>query len=80
MLHALGSWDGEPSTPHLSRPCQIRSFRGSQERGLGTIKVGLLTGDNVINGDAPVVVMTTEVLRNMIYDASPAALDRSAKR
>ncbi len=36
--------------------------------------VGLLTGDNVINGDAPVVVMTTEVLRNMIY-AESRALD-----
>ena len=34
---------------------------------------GLLTGDNAINGDAPVVVMTTEVLRNMIYAGSPAA-------
>lgn len=33
----------------------------------GADRVGLLTGDNVINGDAPVVVMTTEVLRNMIY-------------
>jgi ATP-dependent RNA helicase HelY len=33
--------------------------------------VGLLTGDNAINGDAPVVVMTTEVLRNMLYAASP---------
>src|SRR2546429_4678428 len=32
--------------------------------------VGLLTGDNSINGDAPVVVMTTEVLRNMIYAGS----------
>src|SRR6266571_866148 len=30
-------------------------------------KVGLLTGDNSINGDAAVVVMTTEVLRNMLY-------------
>ena len=29
--------------------------------------VGLLTGDTSINGDAPVVVMTTEVLRNMLY-------------
>src|SRR3954471_7590940 len=28
----------------------------------GQAKVGLLTGDNAINGDAPVVVMTTEVL------------------
>ena len=33
----------------------------------GESKVGLLTGDNSINGDAAVVVMTTEVLRNMIY-------------
>ena len=32
--------------------------------------VGLLTGDNSINGRAPVVVMTTEVLRNMIYAES----------
>jgi ATP-dependent RNA helicase HelY len=41
----------------------------------GREMVGLLTGDNVINGDAPIVVMTTEVLRNMIYDDA-AALDR----
>ena len=38
----------------------------------GPDEVGLLTGDNSINGDAPVVVMTTEVLRNMIYGANPA--------
>jgi ATP-dependent RNA helicase HelY len=37
----------------------------------GASNVGLLTGDNSINGDAPVVVMTTEVLRNMIYEDSP---------
>src|ERR1700736_3926060 len=36
----------------------------------GAERVGLLTGDNAINGDAPVVVMTTEVLRNMIYAGS----------
>ncbi|XAS62596.1 DEAD/DEAH box helicase [Micrococcaceae bacterium Sec5.8] len=33
----------------------------------GADRVGLLTGDTSINGDAPVVVMTTEVLRNMLY-------------
>jgi ATP-dependent RNA helicase HelY len=38
----------------------------------GAANVGLLTGDNSINGDAPIVVMTTEVLRNMIYAASSA--------
>src|SRR3954469_6926925 len=38
----------------------------------GASKVGLLTGDNAVNGGAPVVVMTTEVLRNMLYADSPA--------
>ncbi len=38
----------------------------------GAGRVGLLTGDNAVNGEAPVVVMTTEVLRNMIYAASPS--------
>ena len=40
-------------------------------RRYGPEKVGLLTGDNTINGEAPVVVMTTEVLRNMLYASSP---------
>ncbi|GAB18523.1 putative helicase, partial [Gordonia effusa NBRC 100432] len=38
----------------------------------GADAVGLLTGDNSINPDADVVVMTTEVVRNMIYANSPA--------
>jgi ATP-dependent RNA helicase HelY len=37
---------------------------------LGASSVGLLTGDNTINSEAPVVVMTTEVLRNMLYERS----------
>ncbi|MGH3682393.1 MAG: DEAD/DEAH box helicase, partial [Natronosporangium sp.] len=36
----------------------------------GADRVGLLTGDNSVNGEAPVVVMTTEVLRNMLYAGS----------
>ena len=36
----------------------------------GPAAVGLLTGDSSINAEAPVVVMTTEVLRNMIYAGS----------
>ncbi len=36
----------------------------------GEQNVGLLTGDSSLNGEAPVVVMTTEVLRNMIYAGS----------
>lgn len=38
----------------------------------GAENVGLLTGDTVINPDAPIAVMTTEVLRNMIYAGSAA--------
>ena len=41
-----------------------------REYGLAT--VGLVTGENSINPDAPVVVMTTEVLRNMLYVGSDA--------
>ncbi|MFJ6652251.1 DEAD/DEAH box helicase [Microbacterium sp. NPDC091313] len=38
----------------------------------GADEVGLLTGDTNINGSARIVVMTTEVLRNMLYADSSA--------
>jgi len=41
----------------------------------GPGNVGLLTGDNSISGEAPIVVMTTEVLRNMLYAGSRTLLD-----
>lgn len=44
---------------------------GELQARYGADGVGLLTGDNSINGSAPVVVMTTEVLRNMMYAKSP---------
>src|SRR5215475_3557592 len=44
-------------------------------RRYGADTVGLLTGHNAVNGDAPVVVMTTEVLRNMLYAGSRALKD-----
>ena len=36
----------------------------------GENNVGLLTGDTNINSEAPILVMTTEVLRNMLYAGS----------
>jgi ATP-dependent RNA helicase HelY len=42
---------------------------------LGADQVGLITGDRVVNPEAPVLVVTTEVLRAMLYDRS-AALSR----
>jgi len=41
----------------------------------GNEKVGLLTGDTNINGDAQFLVMTTEVLRNMIYANSNSLIN-----
>ena len=43
-------------------------------RAYGEATVGLVTGENTINDAAPVVVMTTEILRNLIYE-DPARLD-----
>ncbi|MFG2297511.1 DEAD/DEAH box helicase [Streptomyces sp. NPDC048603] len=43
-------------------------------RRYGAEKVGLLTGDNSVNSEAPIVVMTTEVLRNMLYAGSQSLL------
>ena len=51
-----------------------QKFRDLRSRH-GDDAVGLMTGDNVIAADAPVIVMTTEVLRNMLY-AGSSALDR----
>ncbi len=39
----------------------------------GDAKVGLLTGDTSINRDAPIIVMTTEIFRNMLYGLSEDA-------
>ena len=51
-----------------------QKFRQFRQR-FGPENVGLLTGDHSIDADAPIVVMTTEVLRNMIYGGSPALHD-----
>jgi ATP-dependent RNA helicase HelY len=41
------------------------------QREFGDEHVGLVTGENTINDEAPIVVMTTEILRNVIYEDLP---------
>ncbi|HWH26022.1 MAG TPA: DEAD/DEAH box helicase [Pseudolysinimonas sp.] len=41
----------------------------------GAEQVGLLTGDSNVNSSARIVIMTTEVLRNMLYADSPLLRD-----
>ena len=42
---------------------------------LGRKRVGILTGDRKENADAPLIVGTTEILRNQLYDAMDTGVD-----
>lgn len=71
---------------HLARQTGRKAFYTTPIKALSNQKyrdlvdlygdddVGLLTGDVAINGHASTVVMTTEVLRNMVYESSPDLL------
>jgi superfamily II RNA helicase len=41
----------------------------------GSDQVGILTGDRRDNAQAPLLVMTTEILRNLLYDAASGEID-----
>ena len=58
------------STPPLSRLSRTRSTP-TWSGATAPPASGLLTGDTSVNPEAPIVVMTTEVLRNMIYAGRP---------
>jgi ATP-dependent RNA helicase HelY len=72
--HAVARALAEGSKAFYTTPIKALSNQKFADlaRRHGAHNVGLLTGDNSINGDAPIVVMTTEVLRNMIYAGSGA--------
>lgn len=55
-----------------------QKFRDLSGR-LGESRVGLLTGDVSINREADVVVMTTEVFRNMLYGTTLGAVETNLK-
>jgi len=55
---------------------KLRDFR----KKFGEENVGLLTGDNSINRDAPVLVMTTEIFRNMLYGTPIGEVGTSLER
>jgi len=41
----------------------------------GSDQVGILTGDRRENAQAPLLIMTTEILRNLLYDAASGEID-----
>ncbi len=44
-------------------------------RLFGADRVGILTGDRKDNAQAPLLIMTTEILRNLLYDAAGGEID-----
>ncbi|KAG6549969.1 hypothetical protein Mapa_008480 [Marchantia paleacea] len=54
---------------------KLREFR----KLFGESNVGLLTGDAAVNRDAPILVMTTEILRNMLYQSAGNADDQGGR-
>jgi superfamily II RNA helicase len=56
----------------------VKALSNQKYRDFGAAygdRVGILTGDVSINADAPVLIMTTEIFRNTIFD-DPERLDR----
>src|SRR5258708_327629 len=81
-------WRCLHAPPHLRRPqtepravvytTPLKALSNQKYHDLseryGAHNVGLVTGEHTINDSAAVVVMTTEILRNVLYD-EPARLD-----
>ena len=55
---------------------KLRDFRNL----FGPERVGLVTGDTSVNREAPVLVMTTEIFRNMLYGTPIGEIGTSLER
>ena len=68
---------GENRTVIYTSPLKALSNTKYTEfcRIFGAERVGILTGDRRDNGQAPLLIMTTEILRNLLYDAASGEID-----
>lgn len=75
--YAIAQAMAEGATAFYTTPLKALSNQKFKEfvADYGASSVGLLTGDSVVNPEAPIVVMTTEVLRNMLLAESPRLAD-----
>ena len=56
-----------------------QKFRDFQDRFATVAEIGLITGDILINPQAPIIVMTTEIFRNMLYETPIGAVGTSVR-
>ena len=75
VVAEYGVWNAFKRTGRVIYTTPIKALSNQKYTDLmaqyGPGRVGLLTGDTSVNSRAPIVVMTTEVLRNMLYAGSP---------
>lgn len=71
------SRDARESDRHLHLPLKALSNTKFTEfsRVFGPGQVGILTGDRREHSQAPLLIMTTEILRNLLYDAAGGEID-----
>ena len=77
VVAEFGIWDAFRRTGRVIYTAPIKALSNQKFRDLRSIygdEVGLLTGDVTENRDARIIVMTTEILRNMLLQ-SPWELD-----
>ncbi len=76
-LEAIKEYLARGSGIWYATPLKALSNAKYEEFGeaLGRERVGILTGDRKENADAPVIVGTTEILRNQLYDAMESGFD-----
>lgn len=77
VVAEFGVWDAFRRTTRVIYTAPIKALSNQKFRDLRAIygdNVGLLTGDVTENHDAQIIVMTTEILRNMLLQ-SPWELD-----
>ena len=77
VVAEFGIWDAFKRTGRVIYTAPIKALSNQKFRDLRSVygdEVGLLTGDISENRDARIIVMTTEILRNMLLQ-SPWELD-----
>ncbi|HEY7849079.1 MAG TPA: DEAD/DEAH box helicase, partial [Ktedonobacterales bacterium] len=77
IVAQFGIWQARQAGQRAIYTAPLKALSNQKFRDLradyGADQVGLMTGDIVENPTAPIVIMTTEIYRNMLLEGSRAA-------